>query len=183
MLWAWRDALVLKGLPLESHNQSFIAFLHHYLSGEPTHILSEGGVPRLLGWSTLSIHQIVLLSLFWTATTMSFTLGWIFSGSKHEPLQWIVVTIALLIIPSHLIWKPYFVMSMPIAIYFFHQCNHRSGWVSFLIITSIFIGINFTGFDFIGHHWGPYFEAASSLLLMHLILLLSVIFRRRMAED
>jgi hypothetical protein len=50
LLLDWRDALISRGLPLESHNQSFTAFLYHYLSGQPTPVISEGG-PVSLGIS------------------------------------------------------------------------------------------------------------------------------------
>ena len=174
LLLGWRDALISRGLPLESHNQSFTALLYHYLSGHPTQILSEGATPLFLGWASLSTSQIGLISLFWTTLTLGFALGWICSGSKHESLKWSVVTIGLLIVPSHLIWKPYFVMSLPLAVLFIHQVYKKNNWVSYLAAVCLFVGVNLTGFDFVGHNWAAHIEAGSVLLFMHLILIFLV---------
>jgi hypothetical protein len=174
LLLGWKDALISRGLPLESHNQSFTAFLYHYLSGHPTQILSEGATPLFLGWASLSTSQIGLLSLFWTTLTLGFALGWIFSGSKHEAIKWSAVTIGLLIVPSHLIWKPYFVMSVPLAIIFIHQVYKKTNWTSYLAAIGIFMGINLMGFDFVGHNWAAHIEASSVLLFMHVILIFLV---------
>lgn len=174
LLLGWRDALISKGLPLDSHNQSFTALLYHYLSGYPTQILSEGARPLFLGWASLSSGQIGLLSLFWTSLTLGLILGWICSGSKHESFKWSVITIGLLIVPSHLIWKPYFVMSIPLAVSFVSQVSKKNNWYLYLTAVALFVGINLTGFDFVGHNWAAHIEASSVLLFMHLILIFLV---------
>lgn len=173
----WRKAVLDRGLPLESHNQSFTALLYHYLSGNPTSVLSEGA-GLLFGQAWLSSTQIIFLSLFWTASAVGIILAWILCGSNHPPFKWTTIMIALLIVPSHLVWKPYFVLSMPLAIWVLHQGIARSNgrvnkgyWLSVL---GIFVGINLTGFDFIGHDWAAHVEAASVLLLMHLTLIFMV---------
>ncbi|MEI7999586.1 MAG: glycosyltransferase family 87 protein, partial [Candidatus Omnitrophota bacterium] len=101
----WREAIMARGLPLESHNQSFSALIYHYLSGNPTAVLSEGG-PILLGQRCLSAVQISFLSLFWTSGVIGIILGWIVAGSNHSPFKWTAMMIGLLIVPSHLVWKP-----------------------------------------------------------------------------
>lgn len=179
LLKDWREAVLARGLPLESHNQSFTALLYHYLSGQPTPVISEGSAPLLLGYGWLAHHQIVLLSLFWTCLTFSFSLGWILTGSlwvddelkstqKQFPLKWIGIVVGLLIVPSHLVWKPYFVMSLPLAILVIHQASRINRPSFYFSILILFIGINLTGFDFVGHHWAAHFEAASFMLFMHL---------------
>jgi hypothetical protein len=175
LLVDWRNALISKGLPLESHNQSFVAFLHHYLSGQPTRIQSEGPAPLSLGWSVLSMDQIGLLSLFWTFSTLGIALAWIGSGNRHKSLEWSVVAVALLIVPSHLIWKPYFVLTIPLAVLFLYQVYKKGDWISYLTAIGIFIGINLTGFDFVGHWWSAHFEASSIILFMHVILIFLVV--------
>ena len=47
---------------------------------------------------------------------MGLILGLDTSGHKFVPLSWIAILIGLLIIPSHLIWKPYFVMNSAISL-------------------------------------------------------------------
>jgi len=175
LLLSWRDAVLAKGLPLESHNQSFIALLYHYLSGHPTSILAEGARPLLFGQAWLSQDQIFLLSLSWTLVTLGVILGWILVGEIHLFYSWIPVLIGLLIVPSHLIWKPYFVMSIPLSVCVFHQSIIYRVKILYFFLLAFFIGVNLTGFDFIGHHWAAHVEAASFLLVLHLILIFTVI--------
>ncbi|MEO5968783.1 MAG: hypothetical protein ABIQ95_02550, partial [Bdellovibrionia bacterium] len=134
----------------------------------------EGATPLFLGWASLSTSQIGLLSLFWTTLMLGFGLGWICAGSKHESLKWSAIAIGLLIVPSHLVWKPYFVMSIPLAILFIHQVYKKNNWISNLGAVAIFMGINLMGFDFVGHNWAAHIEAGSVLLFMHLILIFLV---------
>jgi hypothetical protein len=171
LIKSWGEALLARGLPMESHNQSFTALLYHYLSGNPTQILSEGAQPLVLGSPFLSAETITLVSLFWTLASMGFTLGWIVTSRSHPRMKWIAVLIGLLIIPSHLVWKPYFVMSLPLAVLLFQQVFKRTQVSTILITLALFGGINLTGFDFIGHHWAAHFEAASILLVMHVLLM------------
>ena len=162
---------------MESHNQSFTALLYHYLSGNPTRVLSEGSTPLLLGLPWLSAAQIGLLSFFWTFTTLGITVGWIISGDNHPPSKWIPIVIGLLIVPSHLIWKPYFVMSLPLAVLLIHQGvenwkrDKNQSRLAAVTLLILFLGINLTGFDFVGHQWAAHFEAASLLLIVHLIMI------------
>lgn len=184
LLIEWKDALFARGLPLESHNQSFIALLHHYLSGSPTPVHSEGGGAIIFGRSILSLDQIRLFSLAWTLTTLGLTLGWIVSGSNHlsrkGAKKWTAIVIGLLIVPSHLIWKPYFVMSIPMATLAIESTvaarnRNSKSWVGWILILFLFAGINLTGFDFVGHLWAAHIEAASIFLMMHLALIGMVI--------
>ena len=185
LLTQWAEALFSRGLPLESHNQSFVALLYHYLSGQPTHVIAEGSGSILFGGSYLSSREIGFYSLFWSFCAMGFMLGWILCASSHPRLKWVAVLIGLLIVPSHLIWKPYFVMSLPLAVLLFHQNlktpHLRPGlaqWQKFLyqvtpraILLIFFLGLNFTGFDFVGHSLAAYLEAASLFLLIHLFMI------------
>jgi hypothetical protein len=172
LILEWRGAVLARGLPMEAHNQSFTALLNHYFSGNPTPVLSEGAQPLHLGIAWLSTSQIILLSLFWTAFTLGINLGWILSGSRHNSIRWIAIAIALIIVPSHLIWKPYFVMSLPLAVLIVQQGVARRSYQFGFVILTLFIAINLTGFDFVGHHWAAHFEAASLLLLTHVTLIL-----------
>ena len=170
----WSTAVLARGLPMESHNQSFSAFLFHYLSGVPTHVISEGMSPLLLGQSLLSVHSIALLSFSWTFLMLGILLGWILSGSNHSPFKWIGVVLGLLIVPSHLVWKPYFVSSIPLAVYILGRAAETGKKSNLVFIFLLFLGINFTGFDFLGHSWAAHIEAASLMLMIHLSMLVFV---------
>jgi hypothetical protein len=180
LLWEWRDALLSRGLPLESHNQSFTALLYHYLSGSPTPVISAGSA-LLFGVQVLSFAQIELLSIGWTLVTLGVALGWMMSAQACSHFsKWMAILVGLLIVPSHLIWKPYFVFSIPAAIVVVQNLcrvgqlmNGRLLFQMFLVFT-LFLGINFTSFDFVGHLWASHLEAASLLLILHLTLLAMV---------
>lgn len=175
----WREALLARGLPLETHNQSFTALLHHYLSGVPTPIHSRGGGPLFFGQPILSLEQIALFSIAWTLISMGCTLGWILSGETQVGVRrWSAVAIALMIVPSHLLWKPYFVMSIPMSVLVIQDYFREPHLIRLLLILGVFSGINLTGFDFVGHLWAAHFEAASLLLLMHLALIAMVLFQK-----
>jgi hypothetical protein len=198
LLWHWKDALVARGLPLESHNQSFTALLHHYLSGHPTAVLSEGGQPLFFGHGWLSSLQITLIALCWSCLSVGFLLNWIIVGprSQHprsnpDLAKWIAVAIGALIVPSHLIWKPYFVMSLPLGVWMaqyafrlvFRRAFHWGNiWILFFMV-ALFAGINMTGFDFVGHDLGAHFEAGSILLLMHVAMITFLLFEKNQGSS
>lgn len=171
LLFSWREALLQKGLPEESHNQSFVAFLNHYFTAAPTHVIALGHIWRVLGHDILSADTISILSMAWTFTWMGVLLAWLLKGAMDDRPRWIAVAVGLLIVPSHLVWKPYFVFSVPLAMvlilrkrsYVFQLC-------------AAFALINLTSFDIIGGTVAGYIEAASVFLWVHLALLTSVIF-------
>ena len=160
----WMQALVAKGLPLESHNQSFTAFLHHFFGGEPTPIFAQGRAGMLIGFALLQSGTIQVLSILWTVGLSVLVLVWMLREKSQAPFVWIAVLCGLLILPSHLVWKPYFVMGIPAAIVFLSKM--RSQW--WAIIPGILI--NFTGFDFVGYQLGGWLEGAALLLWVHLAL-------------
>ncbi len=177
LMAGWRDAIIAKGLPLESHNQSFIAFLYHFFSGKPTQVLSEGGARLDLGYALLSLENITVLSIIWSAIFLVLICYWLFFASKKPLSRWIAVCVGLLIIPSHLVWKPYFVMGIPLAAVAIKNLYPR--WY---LIVALFIAINLTGFDFVGHGWAPKLEAASWSLWMHFILIFIALIGKKKGE-
>ena len=116
----WMDALVGRGLPLESHNQSFTALLHRYFSGMETHVIARGTQLTALGGSWLPRGTINLLSVAWTFITMGGLLAWLMQGptgsphGKRSPARWLAVAVAMSVLPAHLVWKPYFVLGIPV---------------------------------------------------------------------
>lgn len=164
---AWRDALVSKGFPLESHNQSFAAFLHHAFSGDSIHVIAWGAERSLvLGRTLLSPSTLHSLSLAWTFSVMGLLLGWLLHSSKKPASVWISVLVGLLILPSHLVWKPYFVFGLPSAVLLMSRWRE-----SLLAIGLLFFAVDLSGFDFLGHETGAWMEALSILLWAHLFLL------------
>ncbi|MFZ9594515.1 MAG: glycosyltransferase family 87 protein [Bdellovibrionia bacterium] len=172
LLMQWKEALLLKGLPLESHNQSFTALLYHYFSGQPTPVIAEGGRLFTLGWQSLSQAQIQAISGVWTLTWMALILGWLCAHSRVEHLRWMAILIGLLILPSYLIWKPYFVMTLPLAIFILHWSVLKRSLGLGLAWVVLFFVFNLSGFDFVGHQAATYLESASVLLLVHVALML-----------
>lgn len=170
LMGEWQSALLDRGLPLESHNQSFSAFLHHYLSGEPTEIIALHRKQLFFGSKILAEETVSTLSLAWSLFFAGIILAWILivpgftRALRHE--TWIATLIALQILPSHLIWKPYFVMGLPLAC----LCILRKP--NWFLVGSAFLLINFSGFDFLGQTWGAGFESASVLLWAHFLLFL-----------
>jgi len=169
LLFSWREALLQKGLPEESHNQSFVAFLNHYFTAAPTHVIALGHIWRVLGHDILSADTISLLSLAWTFTWMGVLLVWLLKGAMEDRLRWIAVAVGLLIVPSHLVWKPYFVFSIPLAMVLVLQKRSRA-----FQLCVAFALINLTSFDIIGGTVAGYIEAASVFLWVHLALMISV---------
>jgi hypothetical protein len=172
LFFDWRDALVARGFPMESHNQSFLALIQHFLSGQPTKVLSEGGHSLFFGGAWLSSHQILYVSLFWVLITFGLILACVMRGPKANSAKWAVILVGLLIIPSHLVWKPYFVMSLPLIVFALSRVvvQKSRAWNSVLFVV-LFFGMNLTTFDVWGHKWGPFLEALSTLLIVHLSLL------------
>ncbi len=166
----WFHALTAKGLPAESHNQSFTALLHHYFSGDATPVISESGREFHLGWALLNPFQIQALSLAWALSFLSLILAWILSPLWKKSRNSLVLSVCLvtaIILPSHLVWKPYFVFGIPAASLLAPSLLARPG-----LAIALMLVMNFTGFDWIGHEWGPRLEAASVMLFAYLVLLM-----------
>jgi len=172
----WSEALVMKGFPLESHNQSFAAFLHHYFTRAATPVLSEGGAVLPFGFDLFSTVTVRVLAFAWTLVSGFAVLVWLVWGYRRRaPVEWIAIVIALLILPSHLVWKPYFVMGLPVAILCAHSWLGSGKMMGIVLYLVAFALINLTGFDFVGHQLGPRLEAASLLLWTHLGMIVAVL--------
>lgn len=170
LLAQWALALKSKGLPLESHNQSFVAFVHHAFSGELIFPRANGQEGFYIRFFTLSKELLAGLGIIWTFLAGGFLFYWFFQEKKQPTLLWISVLIGGLIIPSHLIWKTYFVMGIPAVCVWLWRESER--W---LVPAILAIVVNFTGFDFIGYELAGRLEALASLFWIHLYVLLSLL--------
>jgi hypothetical protein len=177
LLGLWVEALQKRGLPLESHNQSFAAFLYHYFSGKPTWVISRFDWVYN-GWALLSEGSIQALILLWGFAVGVLLLFQVWKlprvALRMLPPN-VAGIIGLVILPSHLVWKPYFVFGIPIAALLSKKALKEDGWHSLwkvrLLWFVLFCMINLTTFDFIGRWWSAKFECANVLLWAHLILL------------
>jgi len=183
LLWNWKDMLLQKGLPLETHNQSFTAFLMHYFSGEAAPVIAQGGSRIEFGTALLSMGAIRAMSLIWMVSALGALLVLIRRGKVMPPLTWVGVLVGAIILPSHLIWKPYFVFAIPVAILGAHRLvgavgryKNPSAWAALALL---FAAVNLSGFDFVGHHWGARFEAAALLFWAELVLIAIVLWPRK----
>lgn len=163
----WMLALQSRGLPLESHNQSFVAFLYHWLSGQPTPVILLARTIQN-GWELLTPPQIHLIGGLWAAAWFAFLAWWSWGKKPRQialirPDAWIALALAAVILPSHLVWKPYFVFTLPIAA--IALCERR--WVA---SAAVFLFLNFTSADFIGPERAGAIESMAPFLWAHLIL-------------
>ncbi len=178
LLYNWKDALLSRGLPLESHNQSFSALLWHYLSGTPTRVVSEAGAMIQMGWGILSPQVISALTFAWSGLTFVgfFTILASKRLRNSDPVLWSALLISLLFVPSHLVWKPYFLLGLPLVAYGLKLASkgllQNQTVLGVAIMAVYFLGMNFTGFDFIGHDLAARIEGASVMLLFHLTIVL-----------
>lgn len=181
----WWQALLNKGFPVESHNQSIAGFLHRFLSGEPSHVLALGSTWQPYGWALLSKNTLTWIALFWTGAAFFWILYWIFRGPKKNHLRWIAILIGSLLLPSHLIWKPYFVMTFPLAVASLATVflPVKKSWIKISFIFLCFIFLNFSGYDFVGHPVAGRLESASIFLWVNLGLLAFVIFDSNRANS
>ncbi len=168
----WVDALRGRGLPLESHNQSFAAFLHHTFTATATHVValaqSRDYFIRAL---VVPESTVLVLSFAWSTAILLFTWVWMVRGARPgRELEWSTVIIALLIVPSHLVWKPYFAFGLPLATVLLHGAQGARAWFGLAVILVL---INFTGVDVLGYESAGRVEAASVLLWAHLAMLIA----------
>jgi hypothetical protein len=175
LFFSWRTALLDKGLPYASHNQSFVAALHHYFTTDPTHVISLGSQWVVIGKDLLSLETISMLSMGWTFITAGFLFAWLLKGKTDDSLRWIAVAVSFLFVPLYLIWKPYFVFGLPLAMVIAQERSYSRGFCA-SVLGIAFVLTNLTGFDMIGGYWSGRLEAASLFLWVHLALVALVIF-------
>lgn len=175
LLMDWKLSLELRGFPLESHNQSFAAFLHHYFSGQPTWILMLAQARDLSTGLVLDPERLRLLSSAWGAAWAGVLLGWLVSRKREtDRPRWAAVAIALLVVPSYLAWKPYFLMALPVAAVAASDAlaaSGRSAWARWAGLALACAAMNLSTFDLIGRETAARLEASSIFLVAHLTLI------------
>lgn len=169
--WVWRDALMSKGFPTETHNQSFLAFLVHTFSDEGFYSLMLG--PKLYDYSIFNLPKNVIYGIggVWSiGMSLAVLVGsWWVARTRQIAGAWALL--AACVIPSHLVWKPYFVFAIPLAAYAFESARNSERRMPLLIWTLGAILVNCTSFDFIGRHAAARFEAHATPLWVTVALL------------
>lgn len=186
----WLQSLQSRGFPLESHNQSIPAILQHWLSGVPIRVIVlyqqlQLSSSRLVSEDVLKIASYVS-AFFWLGGI--FYLAWIFlpklaRSSRADNDRFIVLTVSLLIalmmMPSHLIWKPYFISGLPLVWALMSDPTFRKDNIVRTGLVALLALLQFTGVDFIGPAWAGWLEAGGVLMAAHLILLALGVYRLR----
>ena len=170
----WIAALRSKSIPLESHNQSVLAVLHHWLAGVPIRSLALGSQSFELfsGGAGVGLPMIHSIGLGLMLVFGGCLLAWMFNPYGHGGLAWVAGLVALTILPSHLIWKPYFVFGLPAAMLMTIQLSEKPTKRRRLMVISAisFLVMNFTTIDVVGNQAGAWVEASGLLLLIYLVL-------------
>ncbi|MBI3534450.1 MAG: DUF2029 domain-containing protein [Deltaproteobacteria bacterium] len=171
LLSQWYNALASKGFPLESHNQSVLALLYRLFSGKPIHIISYGPEPVQFGFNLFSEKTLFLLCIAWIIAVLVFFLKILIT--QKQSIQKYALLVGIILLPLHLVWKPYFVFSFPLAFLILRDLLFLQGRKMYKLfpIALTFTFMNLTGLDYIGTSLSGKFEALSIMMLAHLILI------------
>ncbi len=172
----WLKALQGRGFPLETHNQSIPAFIHRVLGESPSpYIAMEHAFDFSLRW--ISDAQAQVLSGLAVLAAAALVLGWVAYPLIRKDLLWrpaqsalwAALLIGLLILPSHLVWKPYFVFGVGLSAilmpWVLEKRERLLAWIP------VFLFSNFTTYEFVGRPAAAYFEAFCSMMMAHTLLL------------
>jgi hypothetical protein len=177
MYQGWQQALLSKGFPTETHNQSFLAFLFHSFSGESFYSLMRGPTPYNYTWFKLPNQILYSLGMVWSLSLgLLLLLGTYFCGVKKD-FRLGLILLAASVLPSHLIWKPYFVFAIPLASYVAFICETRKKGMSLFVLGAVLI--NLSSFDFIGREWASVLEAHALYLWIMIVLLIVALKAKR----
>jgi hypothetical protein len=176
----WMNALVARGFPLETHNQSMLAFLQRIFSGEIIRAHQTGGDPMLFGARLLSDSAIrTLFGAFSLAVAFLFVKT-ARQATKRESTLALGVCLALCFLPAHLVWKPYFLMGVPLAAAIFATIATspiRRGFSAAFI--GLFLLAHLSSAEIIGRGASAWYEAFGGFLWVHIGLNLCGLFALR----
>lgn len=173
LLLEWKNSLSNRGIPIEASNQSFIAFLFHWFSGMKINSLALAAEPISYGipiFSQKTIHVLgAVWSVFWIILILLIQSCGILLLS---PLAWSSLLTGCVIIPSHILWRPYLafllpaiVVSLALAVEAWKKENKR---MPMFLVLFLFLLINCTTFDFIGVKAHVFAELICALLWAHI---------------
>jgi alpha-1,2-mannosyltransferase len=168
----WWRALVARGFPLETHNQSMLAFLQRTFSGEIIRSHQTGGDPMLLGPRLLSDPAIRTVFGMFSLVVAFFFVRTARRAANRESSLALGLALALCFLPAHLVWKPYFLMGIPLAASVFAWASAVTADTSrrkALVIFFILFGVaHASSAEVIGRPASAWYEAFSGFLWLHL---------------
>lgn len=169
LMASWKEAIVARGFPIESHNQSFAAMLLHGLTGIKTPVIALGPQQGVsIGITAITEAQHALIAAGWSFCLAGILLGLLMNPPVRASGRWIGLVIAALILPLHLVWKPYFIFGAPLAAWVVHDAVRAKSSPRLVACFLIWVIVNLSSVDVVGPEWTARLEAASILLLGHL---------------
>lgn len=171
----WYQALLSRGFPLDTHNQSVLAFLHRVFSGEVIRSFQTGGEPMQFWGRILSDQSIEIL---FSAVTFGILFLFVRNARRavrETSLVAISLCIALCFLPGHLIWNSYFMMGIPLAAVvlanLLQERNPERKKIGLAIYGILFFFTHLSIGDVIGSHGAAWVEAFTPFLLTHFALI------------
>ncbi len=169
----WFQGILAKGIPLETGNQSLAAFVYRFFGEGELRSVFAPGLAQPMGLNWWSVSQLESFSKIWMAIGMFLSVGWIWIGVKKEitrSKEWIAVMIGLLVVPSHIAWKYFFVFSLPLWLMALKDGLDRKN-ERMLLLAAMFFVVNFSTNSFLSTAFASRFEAFSPLFFCHVLLL------------
>jgi hypothetical protein len=168
----WMRALLAKGFPLETHNQSIAATLRRLLSGEIVRSHQTGGEPMTIGPRLLPDEGIATVNGIATLAILALLWKWARIHVRSGSPVALGLLCALCFLPSHLVWKPYFLMAVPLAAVVLTSIAddpdpYRRRMLS-LGAWALLAASHLSSREVLGAHASAWFEALSGFLLVHL---------------
>lgn len=169
---AWFDALARKGLPTDTHNQSFLAFLVRVVGGEPFYALGLGGEALRFPGVGLSIVAMRGIWIVFTLAVLGALARLAFrrSGDFADARLSVWIGLALCFLPAHLIWKSYFVLGIPLLAAIFASAAEDAKFRRRLVAIALPLGLALAcaSGDGIGTRASAWIEACAPFFWIHL---------------
>ncbi len=181
LLLDWRQALLSRGFPLETHNQSLPAFIYRVFGNSLSPFIAmEHKFDFSWGWLTeagaAGWSLAIVLAVVWVELAF---LVWPFFFRKdvlHRPavsLAWAALLVASLIFPSHLVWKSYFVFGIALYVMVWAWAltpgaDRVTRIRRISLCAFLFVVANFSGFQFVGYAAAARLESYCVQLWAHL---------------
>ncbi len=157
----WFYALQSKGLPIDTHNQSFLAFMLRIFSNQPAPSLQLGGTVHTHGFNLLAPDTSLFIGKLAILTILTALITGVVRFSKHLSFDRAMILIALVVLPSHLIWKPYFIFSIPLLAITFGRLLQSKQRVPLYLLLVLGVILSCTSYEFVGREWAARFDAWS----------------------
>ncbi len=178
----WFAALSRKGLPTETHNQSFMAFLVRWVAAEPFHSLRLGGQTLQLGtgkfYAAPGLETLSFLAFIFFVATAAGVFRFVWRGFRFGQsggFEAGLFVLALSFVPAHLIWKSYFVLGLPMLAAVFARvqalpgADERAKWASIYGV----LGFSLAGGGLLPPFASAWMESASPFLWIHLAMVIT----------